>query len=167
MGHELCDYALLFARERDAWARLMASKVDGHYDPRLMSDWVETSRRCATRSDATDPAGQDQNVERHRWDYSHHHPGAILSPGGSAVGHDPDAGPRTPPAASAHTHESQKMNKDQAQGIAKDIAGKVQETAGQVTGNREQEAKGILKQVEGKTQETLGDAKEIVKDATK
>ncbi|TWO70821.1 CsbD family protein [Caenimonas sedimenti] len=59
------------------------------------------------------------------------------------------------------------MNKDQAQGIAKDIAGKVQETAGQVTGNREQEAKGILKQVEGKTQETLGDAKEIVKDATK
>ena len=59
------------------------------------------------------------------------------------------------------------MNKDQAQGIAKDIAGKVQETAGQVTGNREQQAKGVLKQAEGKGQKVLGDAKEIVEDATK
>jgi len=59
------------------------------------------------------------------------------------------------------------MNKDQAQGVAKDIAGKVQETAGQVTGNREQQAKGVLKQVEGKGQKTLGDAKEIVEDAKK
>jgi uncharacterized protein YjbJ (UPF0337 family) len=41
----------------------------------------------------------------------------------------------------------------------------VQETAGELTGNREQEAKGILKQVEGKGQKALGDAKEIVKNA--
>jgi len=59
------------------------------------------------------------------------------------------------------------MNKDQAQGVAKDIAGKVQETAGQVTGSREQQAKGVLKQVEGKGQKALGDAKEIVEDAKK
>jgi uncharacterized protein YjbJ (UPF0337 family) len=59
------------------------------------------------------------------------------------------------------------MNKDQAQGVAKDVAGKVQEAAGQIVGNREQQAKGVLKQVEGKGQKALGDAKEIVQDAAK
>ena len=59
------------------------------------------------------------------------------------------------------------MNKDQAQGVAKDVTGKAQETLGQVTGNREQQAKGVLKQVEGKGQKALGDAEEIVKDAKK
>jgi uncharacterized protein YjbJ (UPF0337 family) len=59
------------------------------------------------------------------------------------------------------------MNKDQAQGVAKDVAGKVQETAGQILGDREQQAKGVLKQVEGKGQKALGDAKEIVQDAQK
>jgi uncharacterized protein YjbJ (UPF0337 family) len=59
------------------------------------------------------------------------------------------------------------MNKDQAQGVSKDVAGKVQETVGQITGNREQQAKGVLKQVEGKGQKALGDAKEIVDDAKK
>jgi uncharacterized protein YjbJ (UPF0337 family) len=59
------------------------------------------------------------------------------------------------------------MNKDQAQGVMKDVAGKVQETAGQVTGNRTQQAKGVLKQVEGKGQKALGDAKEVVEDAKK
>ena len=57
------------------------------------------------------------------------------------------------------------MNKDQVKGTAKDIAGKVQEGAGKVTGDREQEAKGLAKQVEGKTQKKVGDAKETVKDA--
>ena len=59
------------------------------------------------------------------------------------------------------------MNKDQAQGVAKDVAGKLQETAGQVTGNREQQARGVLKQVEGKGQKALGDAKEVLDNATK
>lgn len=59
------------------------------------------------------------------------------------------------------------MNKDQAQGIGKDAAGKVQETVGRVTGDKTQEAKGLLKQAEGKVQETLGDAKEVLKDASK
>ena len=59
------------------------------------------------------------------------------------------------------------MNKDQAQGLAKDVSGKLQETAGQITGSKEQQAKGILKQAEGKGQKALGDAKEIVKDVKK
>ena len=59
------------------------------------------------------------------------------------------------------------MNKDQVQGGATDVAGKVQETAGQLTGNREQEAKGLIKQVEGKAQKALGDVKEAVKRADK
>ncbi len=57
------------------------------------------------------------------------------------------------------------MNKDQVKGTAKDIAGKVQEEAGDLTGNKEQEAKGLGKQVEGKTQKKVGDAKEVVKDS--
>ena len=57
------------------------------------------------------------------------------------------------------------MNKDQVKGAAKDIAGKIQEGAGELTGDREQEAKGLAKQVEGKTQKKVGDAKETVKDA--
>jgi uncharacterized protein YjbJ (UPF0337 family) len=36
------------------------------------------------------------------------------------------------------------MNKDQIQGAATDLAGKVQETAGQLTGNGAQEVKGLL-----------------------
>ena len=56
------------------------------------------------------------------------------------------------------------MNKDQDKGVAKDVAGKVQEKAGEVTGSREQQAKGISKQVEGKVQKNYGDAKEAAKD---
>ena len=57
------------------------------------------------------------------------------------------------------------MNKDQVKGTAKDIAGKVQEEAGNLTGSKEQEAKGLAKQVEGKTQKKVGDAKEAVMDS--
>jgi uncharacterized protein YjbJ (UPF0337 family) len=57
------------------------------------------------------------------------------------------------------------MNKDQVKGSAKNIAGKVQEQAGKLTGDKEQEAKGLGKQVTGKTQKKVGDAKEAVKDA--
>lgn len=59
------------------------------------------------------------------------------------------------------------MNKDQVKGAVKDAAGKVQESVGNVTGNKTQEAKGVAKQVEGKTQKGYGDAKEAVKDATR
>jgi uncharacterized protein YjbJ (UPF0337 family) len=60
------------------------------------------------------------------------------------------------------------MNKNQAQGFAKNIAGKVQEEAGKLVGNKEQEAKGLQKQVSGKAEKHLGDikdAREAVKDA--
>lgn len=57
------------------------------------------------------------------------------------------------------------MNKDQVHGIAKDIAGQVQEGAGKLIGSKEQQAKGLEKQIEGGQEKFLGDAKEIVKDA--
>jgi uncharacterized protein YjbJ (UPF0337 family) len=55
------------------------------------------------------------------------------------------------------------MNKDQVKGVGKDALGKVQEAAGQLTGNREQEAKGLVKQAEGKVQKAYGDAKGALK----
>ncbi len=54
------------------------------------------------------------------------------------------------------------MNKDQIKGSAKQAAGKVQEVAGRITGNRTQEAKGLAKQAAGKARRTYGDAKEAV-----
>jgi uncharacterized protein YjbJ (UPF0337 family) len=56
------------------------------------------------------------------------------------------------------------MNKDQAKGVVKDVAGKVQEKAGKLVGSKEQEAKGLSKQVAGKVQKKVGDIKEAVKD---
>lgn len=55
------------------------------------------------------------------------------------------------------------MNKDQVKGAIKDAAGKVQETAGEVTGNVEQQDKGVVKQAEGKVQKAYGDVKEVLK----
>ena len=57
------------------------------------------------------------------------------------------------------------MNKDQVQGTARDVVGKVQEEAGKLTRNKEQQAKGLAKQVSGKIQKNFGDAKEATKDA--
>jgi len=57
------------------------------------------------------------------------------------------------------------INKNQAQGAVKNIVGKVQEEAGELVGNKEQQAKGIQKQVSGKAEERLGDSKELVKHA--
>ncbi|MFZ6749608.1 CsbD family protein [Undibacterium sp. Ren11W] len=59
------------------------------------------------------------------------------------------------------------MNKDQVKGVAKDIAGKVQEEAGKLAGNKEQQVKGLGKQISGKAEKSYGDAKEILKDANK
>ena len=57
------------------------------------------------------------------------------------------------------------MNKDQVKGTAKDIGGKVQEKAGELTGNDSQQLKGLKNQAEGKVQKGVGDAKEGLKDA--
>ena len=59
------------------------------------------------------------------------------------------------------------MNKDQVKGVAKDIAGKVQEGAGKLVGSKEQQIKGLDKQISGKTEKNFGDAKEHIKDAIK
>ena len=59
------------------------------------------------------------------------------------------------------------MNKNQVQGVAKDIAGKVQEEAGKLVGSKEQQVKGLGKQISGKAEKAYGDAKEVVKDAFK
>jgi uncharacterized protein YjbJ (UPF0337 family) len=57
------------------------------------------------------------------------------------------------------------MNKDQVKGTAKDIAGKVQEKAGELTGSEKQQVKGVKNQVEGKLQKGVGDVKDALKDA--
>lgn len=60
------------------------------------------------------------------------------------------------------------MNRDQVKGAAKDVAGKVQREAGELTGNTSQQIKGAAKQVEGKVQKGIGNVREDAKkDADK
>lgn len=59
------------------------------------------------------------------------------------------------------------MNKDQAKGAAKDVAGKAQKEIGKATGNTDQQAKGEARQAEGKVQKAVGNVKQGVKDAFK
>jgi uncharacterized protein YjbJ (UPF0337 family) len=47
----------------------------------------------------------------------------------------------------------------------KDIAGKAQEKAGELTGSESQQIKGMKNQVEGKVQKTVGDAKDAIDEA--
>ena len=56
-------------------------------------------------------------------------------------------------------------NKDQVQGELKDLGRKIQEEAGKLVGNKEQQAKGLKRQARGKLQKTVGDLKEVVTDA--
>jgi uncharacterized protein YjbJ (UPF0337 family) len=59
------------------------------------------------------------------------------------------------------------MNKDQVQGAAKDIGGKIQEEVGKLVGSRQQQAKGLSNQAAGKVQQHVGNLKEVVKDIKK
>jgi uncharacterized protein YjbJ (UPF0337 family) len=59
------------------------------------------------------------------------------------------------------------MNKNQVKGVAKDIAGKVQEKVGQLVGSKKQQVKGLSKQISGKAEKTYGDAKKVIKDTKK
>jgi uncharacterized protein YjbJ (UPF0337 family) len=59
------------------------------------------------------------------------------------------------------------INKDQVEGRAKDLGGKVQEEFGKLTDNKTQQAKGLVNQVAGKTQAKAGDLAEKVKDLDK
>lgn len=51
------------------------------------------------------------------------------------------------------------MNKDQAKGHMKDIAGKARQKVGEITGNRSEQAKGMANRAEGKLQKGVGDLK--------
>jgi uncharacterized protein YjbJ (UPF0337 family) len=62
---------------------------------------------------------------------------------------------------------SMDMNKDQAKGHVKDIAGKAREKIGEMTGNRSEQAKGIANQAEGKVQKGVGDLKNATHDKDK
>ncbi|MFZ6768334.1 CsbD family protein [Undibacterium sp. Di26W] len=55
------------------------------------------------------------------------------------------------------------MNSDQIKGVAKKVAGKVQQEGGKLAGSKKQQAKGAAKQVEGSMQEALGNIKEVFK----
>ncbi len=52
------------------------------------------------------------------------------------------------------------MNKDNIKGKAKDIAGRAQRQVGEWTGDKESQAEGMGKQVEGKVQKAWGDLKD-------
>jgi uncharacterized protein YjbJ (UPF0337 family) len=57
------------------------------------------------------------------------------------------------------------MNRDQVKGTAKDVAGKVQQKVGQLTGNKTQQLKGAAKQVEGKVQKGVGNVEQALDEA--
>jgi uncharacterized protein YjbJ (UPF0337 family) len=59
------------------------------------------------------------------------------------------------------------MNKDQVKGVAKDVAGKVQQQTGKLVGSKELQIKGISKQISGKVQKGVGDVKQAVKNINK
>lgn len=56
------------------------------------------------------------------------------------------------------------MNKDQAKGHMKDMAGKARQKVGQMTGNRSEQAKGMANRAEGKVQKGVGDLKNASRD---
>jgi len=55
------------------------------------------------------------------------------------------------------------MNRDQAKGHMKDIAGKARAKVGAMTGSRKQQAKGMAQRAAGKAQKAVGDAKSIAR----
>lgn len=59
------------------------------------------------------------------------------------------------------------MNKDQAKGTAKELAGKLQAKVGEAIGSTEQQVKGHAKALQGQAQQVVGDVKETLKDLNK
>jgi uncharacterized protein YjbJ (UPF0337 family) len=57
------------------------------------------------------------------------------------------------------------INKDQIEGRAKEVGGKLQEDLGKLTGNKTQQAKGLVNQGVGVGQTKAGDLMEKMKDA--
>jgi uncharacterized protein YjbJ (UPF0337 family) len=59
------------------------------------------------------------------------------------------------------------MNKNQAKGVAKSTAGKVQKTGGKLVGSRKHQVKGTIKEAEGKAQKGIGDLQETIRSERK
>jgi uncharacterized protein YjbJ (UPF0337 family) len=59
------------------------------------------------------------------------------------------------------------MNRNQVKGAAKNVAGKVQQKVGELTGSKTQQAKGIAKQVEGKVQRGAGNVEQALDKANR
>jgi len=59
------------------------------------------------------------------------------------------------------------VDKDELEGKAKKIKGKIREGAGKITGDDEEELHGKMEQVEGGIQEKVGQVKKKVKKAIK
>ncbi len=57
------------------------------------------------------------------------------------------------------------MNKNQVNGEVKNVAGKIQEGVGKLTGKKEQQVKGVAKQGVGKVQSAVGDLQQSAADA--
>jgi uncharacterized protein YjbJ (UPF0337 family) len=57
------------------------------------------------------------------------------------------------------------INKDQIEGRAKEISGKLQEDLGKVTGNKTEQVKGLVNRVVGVGQAKAGDLAEKMQDA--
>lgn len=59
------------------------------------------------------------------------------------------------------------MDKDRIKGAAKEAGGKIKEKTGKMVGNRQMEAEGVAKQMEGQVQNTAGKIKDAARDAAK
>ena len=59
------------------------------------------------------------------------------------------------------------MNRNQVKGAAKNVAGKVQEKVGELTGSKTQQAKGVVKRVEGKVQQGVGNVEKALEKANR
>ncbi|HEY2969898.1 MAG TPA: CsbD family protein [Casimicrobiaceae bacterium] len=59
------------------------------------------------------------------------------------------------------------MNRNQMKGAAKNVAGKVQQKVGELTGNETQQAKGVAKQVAGKVQRAGGNVEQALDKANR
>ena len=59
------------------------------------------------------------------------------------------------------------INKDQVEGRAKEVGGKIQEEFGKLTGNKTQQVKGAINKTVGAGQAKLGDVAERNKDANR
>jgi len=57
------------------------------------------------------------------------------------------------------------MNTNQVKGTAKSVTGKVQQKAGEITGNKTQQVKGAAKQVEGAVQKGVGNVEQALDKA--